>query len=176
MSKLHSHTYRMVGSFLAISLLAPLAYAQTTTTTVEQSTTQVQPAPVTKSKKARAAKPVEVTNTTVTTTQVESAPQPLVPRKTYNEDTLRKISKTLCTEGFKTYLGRDKSNLCLGKASPPDIAYSCVWDKKGTPVYPPTVSGPCNLDFAEHKGNVSVKGTQAECCFRAASGPALHAR
>ena len=182
MFKLKKNSVRALGGILGIALFMPLSFGQekTTTTTVEQSTTQVQtPAPVTRSKKAKARSSSSnevLSTTTTTTTQVESAPMPLAPRKLYDEDTLRKISKTICIQGFRSYIGRDKNNLCLGKASPPDIAYSCVWDKKGTAVYPPSVQGPCNLDFTEHKGSVSVKGTEAQCCFRAAQGPALTAQ
>lgn len=174
---------RLLGAMLGIALSASHSYGQektstTTSTTVEQSSTQVQPVTRTKKAKSRsrsgasAATAESISTTTTTVTQVESAPQPMVPRKTYDAETLKKISHTICTEGFKAYIGQDKSNLCMGKASPPDIAYSCVWTKKGTPVYPGTPQGPCNLDYTEHRGSVSVKGTEAQCCFRAASGPA----
>ncbi len=142
------------------------------TTTVQQSSTQVQTTPVRKKSKRVIQPSSTTTSTSSTTTVTEVKPPPPVARKVMDEETLKKMSETLCTKGFKAYVGTDKKNLCLGKASPPDIAYSCVWEKKGTPVYAPTLSGPCSLDFVEHRGNVSLKDLTAECCYRAAKGPA----
>jgi hypothetical protein len=115
-------------------------------------------------------------------------------RKVLNEDALKKISSSLCTKGFKAYVGTNKKNVCQSKASSPDIAYSCIWKKKGTPAYSPTLQGPCNLDYTEHRGNIITKdrfwpyppssygveprsnppssyGVEAQCCYRAAVGP-----
>lgn len=113
--------------------------------------------------------------TTTTTTEVK-------PRAVLDEETLKKISNTLCSEGFKAYVGNDKKNVCQSRASSPDLAYSCVWNKKGPVAYAPSEQGPCRLDFSEHKGSVIITkenykerppldyGMEAQCCFRAAQG------
>jgi len=159
--------------FLFVSVVS---FGQGATTTTEQTTTEVNT--VKPSKKARATMS-STTSTTITTT---SRPAPQV-RQVLDEDTLKKISHTLCSDGFKAYVGADKKNLCYGKANTPDIAYSCVWDKKGAAAYAPTAQGPCTLDFAEHRGSIIVTkeayssspplsyGKEAQCCFRAAVGP-----
>ncbi|MCC6273085.1 MAG: hypothetical protein IT572_06425 [Deltaproteobacteria bacterium] len=178
------------ASFCMLWLL-PYAHAQektTTTTTTVESVTQTPTAPTTtrRSKRVRRAPaPADttaVTSTTVTTTEVKPPPPKEVVRKVYDEEMLKKMSKTLCTEGFKAYVGTDKKNVCMNRATPPDLAYSCVWDKKGTPAFAPTPQGPCNLDYTVHADKVTVKkdnfpsnpplsyGMEAQCCFRAAKG------
>lgn len=119
---------------------------------------------------------------TTTTTEVAPPPPKEVVHKVYDEEMLKKMSKTLCTEGFKAYVGTDKKNICLGKATAPDIAYSCVWDKSGAAAFPASAEGPCNLDYTEHRGSIAVKkdlyanhppldyGKEAQCCFRPAKG------
>jgi len=64
----------------------------------------------------------------------------------------------------------------------PDIAFTCVWNKKGPSAFAPTSQGPCNLDYTEHQGSIIMKkesfpdgapldyGVEAQCCFRAAKG------
>ncbi len=156
------------------------ASAESKTTTVETNT-QVESTPAPTTKKSKVA-PVTTTTTyntrATTTTEVES-------RRVLNEDTLKKISDTLCTDGFKAYIGREKKNVCQGTAVAPDLAYSCVWKKKGTAAYDPSGQGPCNLDFVEHRGSRTITksdyvsrpplpyGTEAQCCFRAAKGTAV---
>ncbi len=153
------------------------SFGQSATTTTEQTTTEVQattPVP----KKAKKA----VTTSTSSSTTITTTSRPAQPRQVLDEETLKKISNTLCTEGFKAYVGSDKKNICQGKATTPDLAYSCVWDKKGAAAYAPTAQGPCTLDYAEHRGSVIVTketfasspplayGKEAQCCFRAAVG------
>jgi hypothetical protein len=185
--------FPILGLFLSGLLISPFSYGQekttTSTTTVEQTTTQV-PKKTTTHRKVRhvskPAQPVEEQTTSVTstttTTEVKPPPPKEVVHKVYDEEMLKKMSNTLCTDGFKAYVGGDKKNICLSKATPPDIAYSCVWSKKGTQAYAPTPQGPCNLDYTEHRGGITVKkdnfaknpplsyGTEAQCCFRAAKG------
>jgi len=171
----------------------PCAQAQektTTTTTTVESVTETPKAPTTTRRSKRVRRPAPapadtttaVTSTTVTTTEVKPPPAKEVVRKVYDEEMLKKMSKTLCTEGFKAYVGTDKKNVCMNRANPPDIAYSCVWDKKGTPAFAPTPQGPCNLDYTVHADKVTIKkdnfpsnpplsyGVEAQCCFRAAKG------
>ncbi len=173
---------------IAAYFISICSYGQektSTTTTVQETTTQVKPVRRSYRKVRPAPKPAEVTTSTISTsTTTEAEPPKMVARKVYDSETLKKISNTICTEGFKAYIGTDKKNVCLNKASPPDLAYTCVWDKKGTPAYAPTPQGPCSLDFVEHKGSVTIKkdtfphdaplsyGVEAQCCFRAAQGPA----
>jgi hypothetical protein len=155
------------------------AYAQqktTTTTTTVESKTQTK-TPV----KKKAAETTSVMSTT-TTTEVAPPPMKEVIHKPYDEEMLKKMSDTLCTEGFEAYVGTEKKNVCLGKAVPPDIAYSCVWDKDGPAVFTPTRQGPCSLDYTEHRGSITIKkdnyasdpplgyGKEVQCCFRPAKG------
>ncbi len=169
---------------MSVLLISHVSFGQTSTTS-----TTVEKTVETKTPKSM---PKE---TTVTTTTTQTVPPPTPPptkviqttsvtRKVYDEDMLKKMSDTLCTNGFKAYVGSDKKNVCLNKAVAPDFAYTCVWDKDGTAAYAPTVQGPCSLDLTEHKGSVIIKketyeddpplayGTEAQCCYRAASGPA----
>lgn len=158
---------KLALTVLALSLSASLAYGQTSTTTT---TTQ------TKAPKKAAAKTITTSETTVTT--------PAEPRQAMNQDMLKKVAGTLCAPGFQAYYGNDKKNVCQGKATAPDIAYSCVWAQKGTASYKPSAKGPCTLDFAEHADKVTITksdyksgpplkyGVEAECCFRAAKGAA----
>jgi hypothetical protein len=131
-----------------------------------------------------AAKPVDmqtVIQSTTTTTEVKPPPPKEVVHKVYDEDSLKKMSKTLCTDGFKAYVGAVKQNVCGTRVNAPDIAYTCVWDKDGNPAFAPTASGPCNLDYTKHQGSVVITkdaykdppltyGTQAQCCVRPAKG------
>lgn len=160
---------------LGASLGSSLSYGQSKTTTVEETTTRTTTPRTTK--KVTPASTTTTSNTTVTTTKEAEPRQPLT------EDTLKKMSKTLCTKGFKSYVGNDNKNICQGKATAPDIAYSCVWKEKGVAVYAPTEQGPCSLDYAEHQGSIIITkndyksnpplkyGVEAQCCFRAAKGP-----
>ncbi len=161
-----------LGVLVAMVFASPLAYGQGTTT--YQQTTIETKVPV--KKVAKKAKPIETTTTTLT---VVKEPE---PRAVLSQDTLKKIQNTMCADGFKAYIGNDKKNVCGGKATAPDIAYTCVWKSKGPMAFAPTHKGPCNLDFAEHQGDMSVTrekfssspplkyGTDAQCCYRAAKG------
>ena len=194
-------SFCLLTTALGAFLFSPMASAQeksttTTTTTIEATTVKPAPAPAKKSvapkpvvKKAPAAPATtatSVTSTTTTTEVVKPPPPPqMVARKPYDEETLEKMRETICAPGFKAYVGTDKKNVCLTKATAPDIAYSCVWDKDGPPAFAATTQGPCNLDFTEHRGRVVIKketfaddpplsyGKEAICCYRAAVGPAL---
>jgi len=184
----------LMGISLGVLLVANFAIAQekttTTTTTVEATTTKAPAAhrarPVAK---PVAAKPAATNTSTsvmsTTTTEVVQPPPPIqkeVVHKVYDEEMLKKMSDSLCTEGFKAYVGQDKKNVCASHAAPPNIAYSCVWDKKGTEAFAPTQQGPCSLDYTDHNGTVIIKkenfandppldyGKQAECCVRPAKG------
>lgn len=148
-----------------------------TKTTVEETTTQTT-VPTGKRNKP-------VTTSSTSTTEVVTKTQ---PRKVLDEEALKKMSNTLCTDGFKSVVGVDKKNVCQGKAAAPDIAYSCVWNKKGAAAYAPTEQGPCSLDFAEHRGSIVITkedyssspplpyGTEVQCCFRAAKDPSVSNR
>jgi hypothetical protein len=169
-------------SFFAYGQTSPTGQTSTTTTTTIEQTTKTPPS--TKKRVSKpAAKPVEQTTIQSTTTTTEVTPPPPqkeVVRKVYDEEALKKM--TICVEGFKSYVGSNDKNVCRGKATPPDIAYTCKWDKKGPPAFSPTQQGPCSLDFTEHRGGIVIKkdnfpsgpplsyGTQVECCFRAAKG------
>ena len=167
--------FPILSALLAMSAFSSVSSAQekTVTTTVET----VQPAP----KRKGRAEPAPTVITT-TTTVVTPPPPKEVVRKVYDEEMLKKLSKTLCTDGFKAYVGTDKKNVCKSKATTPDFAFSCVWDKDGPPAFAPTTQGPCNLDYAEHQGSIKIQkenfpshppldyGLEAECCFRAAKG------
>jgi len=147
----------------------------TTQTTKQTVTTPAKPA--VKKAAAKAAPTVETTESTVTTT-------PAAARPSYDQEALKKMNNTLCAKGFDAKVGNDNKNLCSGKATPPDLAYSCIWTKKGEAAYAPTLQGPCNLDNTEHRGDIVITkadyksspplpyGTKVECCFRAAKGPA----
>ena len=169
-------SFSILSAYLGMLMFCPVLYGQakTTTTTVET----VQPAPA---RKGRRAQPAPVVTTTTTTVETPPAPKEIV-RKVYDEDTLKKISDTLCAEGFKAYVGTDKKNVCKTNATAPDFDYSCVWQKKGPPAFAPSLQGPCNLDYAEHKGSIKIGrdnfpshppldyGMEPQCCFRAAKG------
>lgn len=104
-------------------------------------------------------------------------------RKVVTQDDLKNMSDSLCVEGFKSYTGNDRKNVCQGKASLPDLAYSCVWVGDGDAAYAPTHHGPCALELSEHRQSVMITktefnsdapfayGTEVHCCFRAAQGP-----
>ena len=157
----------IVGLALSASFGIQSSYGEST---VIQSTTQTVKSPA----KSRTAT-VETTKSTVVIT-------PAIPRPVYDQATLKKMSDTLCVEGFSAKVGNENKNVCFGKATAPDIAYSCLWMKKGESAFPTTREGPCNLDFAEHAGTIIITkgdyksrpplayGTKIECCFRAASG------
>jgi len=186
-----------VGVTLSLAFTIPYAYAQTTTTTttLEQQTTTSEVKVVPRKRVRRVVKrrttpapavvvqPVEATTTIQSTTTTTTPPPPrMVARKPYTEGELKKLGDSLCTKGYKSYVGTVEKNVCNPQAKSPDIAYTCVWDEKGPQVYPQNTQGPCSLDFAEHKGNVVIQkdkfpdpplafGTEAQCCVRAASGP-----
>ncbi len=159
-----------------LSKSAP-SFAETTTTT-EQVTTESHVVPRVVHHRARRARPVSTRTLHTTETIVQTT-----PRKILDEDMLKKISSTLCTEGFKAYVSRDRKNVCQGMAMAPDLAYSCVWNKSGASAFSPVDQGPCNLDFVEHRGSVIITkndyqsnpplsyGVEAQCCFRAAQDP-----
>ena len=177
--------FTILTAFLGTLMLCPVSYGQEKTVTTTVETIQPTPAPRRKGRRAPAPAPTVVTTTT---TVVTPPPPREVVRKVYDEETLKKISKTLCTEGFKAYVGTAKKNVCKSKAAMPDIAFTCVWNKKGPSAFAPTPQGPCNLDYAEHQGSIIMKketfpddppldyGVEAQCCFRAAKGfePATH--
>lgn len=156
---------------LVILLNHQISYGEKKTTTVEETKTTTSTPAAGKSRKAATG----TTTTTRYTTTKESE-----PRIVLDQEALKKMSKNLCTEGFKAYVSNDKKNVCAGRATMPDIAYSCVWDKKGDAAYAATVKGPCNLDFTEHRGSIVMTksyytsypplpyGSEAQCCVRAA--------
>jgi len=160
------------------------SFSQTTTsTTVESVTTKTPVAPVKRApvRRSTSARPVEQTTavTSTTTTTVPPPPKEVV-HKVYDEEALKKMSKNLCSAGFKAYVGTDKKNVCLNQATPPDLAYSCVWDKNGVSAFEASDKGPCNLDYTTHHGSVTIKkdlyknnppldyGKEVQCCFRPA--------
>lgn len=142
---------------LGTFIISHLSYGQSTTSTTTQSKGQVT---------------TEVSTTT-----------PATPRPSYDQEALKKMNDTLCVEGFDAKVGNDNKNICSGQATTPDIAYSCIWKKKGEAAYPATRQGPCRLDNSEHRGNIMITkadykssppldyGTKVECCLRAAIGP-----
>jgi hypothetical protein len=183
-------TFSILSIFFGIFLMAHVSYGQekttTTSTTVEATTVKTPVAPVKKAPVKKNTAPVntstEVISTTTTTEVVPPPPPKEVAHKVYDAETLAKMSNAVCVQGFKAYVGNDKKNICQGKANPPDIAYSCVWNKKGAPAYPATPEGPCSLDYTQHQGSITIKkdnfasnpplayGKEAQCCFRAAKG------
>lgn len=156
-----------------------LSYAEQKVTTTEETTTQTTTTP--RGSKKAPATTTTTSNTSATVTK-EAAPKPeLDSRTVLNEEMLKKMSNTLCTDGFKAYVGSDKRNICQSRVTAPDIAYSCIWDKRGNAAYAPTPQGPCSLDFTDHKGSIVITkndfsnpplpyGTEAQCCYRAAQG------
>lgn len=158
-----------VGAIIGMLIVAHFVYGETSSTTIEQTTVQT-----VKPRVVKKAKPAIETTTTVTTVKEAE------PRQVLTQDTLKKVSDTLCTKGFKPYIGNDKKNVCRGKVSAPDIAYSCVWDSKGPAAFEPDTKGPCSLDFARHQGNIIIDkasyvsrpplkyGVEAQCCVRTA--------
>ena len=187
--------FSILSASFAVLMISPIAFGQekttTSTTTIETIQTQP-PAPVKKTyrpvRKPAAAKAApapapattSVMSTTTTTTEVKPPPPKEVVNTVYSEDQLEKMSKQLCVEGFKAYVGSDKNNVCKSKATTPDFAYSCVWDKDGPAAFAADAKGPCNLDHVEHKGSVIITkdnfaddpplkyGAEALCCFRPA--------
>lgn len=124
-------------------------------------------------------KPATVTTNKTTITSKSE------PRQVLTEGDLKNMSpNNLCVDGFKPYVGNDTKNVCQSKATTPDIAYSCVWKQDDSDsAYQPTEKGPCTLDFAEHKGSITILkndfasnpplsyGSEAQCCYRAAQDP-----
>lgn len=164
-------------SILTLSLSAALvssAFAQSSTTSNTTTITTTQSKSPVARHHAKKAAPL-ITDTTVTSTPAE-------PRQVLSQDMLKNIKGTICSPGFRAYIGNDKKNVCQSKATSPDLAYSCVWDSKGTEAYKPSSKGPCMLDFAEqvdkvvmtksdYKSSPPLKyGVEAQCCFRAAKG------
>jgi hypothetical protein len=178
-------SFSILSIFFGIFLMASFSYGQekstTTSTTVEATTTKT---PVKKAHSKKSAAPASSTTemtTTTTTTAVAPPPPPReIAHTVYDEEMLKKMSSSVCVQGFKAYVGSNKKNVCQGRANTPDIAYSCVWNKKGAPAYPATPEGPCTLDYTQHQGSVIIKrdsfasnpplsyGTEAQCCIRAA--------
>lgn len=173
----------VLGVFLGTLFISHLSFGQSTTstssttqTTKQTVTTPAAPAKPAKKAAAKAAPTVETTESTVTTT-------PATPRPAYDQAMLKKMN--LCVDGFDGKAGNDNKNVCSGMATAPDMAYACIWKKKGEAAYPSTPQGPCKLDNTEHRGNVIITkadyksspplpyGTKVECCFRAAKGPAV---
>lgn len=155
-------------------------YNNKKTTTVEQTTTQTTSKVPVAVRAVKKAAPVTTTTSKTTTLTVKDGNM----RKVLDENALKKMSDLLCVAGFRPYVGNDKKNVCQGKASAPDIAYSCVWKEQGNAAFAPTDQGPCALDYSKHQESVVVTkneyssrpplpyGTEAQCCFRAAQGPA----
>ncbi len=180
----------VVSLSLGVLLTSQIASAAETynnkkTTTVEQTTTQTSTTTAPRATPRAAPKVVPVTTTSNTTTTLTTKEGEL--RKVLDEDALKDLAKLdngLCAEGFKSSVGNDNKNICQGKGVAPDIAYSCIWKEEGNAAYAPTPQGPCTLDYAEHKGSIIVTkndyksfpplpyGSEAQCCFRAAKGPA----
>lgn len=188
MLNLNKISQAIVAVSLGALLSTQATYAANTydnkkTTTVEQTTTQTSStAPRAPVRRAPSVTPV-TTTTSDTVTRTSKAGE---LRTVLDEDALKKIDHTLCTKGFKAYVGNDKKNVCQGKAVAPDLAYSCIWSEDGSAAYAPTPQGPCGLDYAEHQTSVIITkseytaspplayGTEAQCCFRAAQGPATN--
>lgn len=174
-SKVGKKMLPTLGGLLMVGVLAAPVFgtAQEKTTTIQETTTSTT-VPATKKK---------VPATTSTTTTTEITTKETQPRQVLDVEALKKMEDTLCADGFKAYVGTDKNNVCQTKATAPDIAYSCVWDKQGTAAFAPTAQGPCKLDFTNHSGSIVVTkteydsppplsyGKEAQCCFRAAQGP-----
>ncbi len=187
MSQFQKKSFVTLSLFLGVLCASHITLATNTydnkkTTTVEQTTVQTTstapaPAPVKK-----AAPTTPLTTTTTNTTTLTTKPGEL--RKVLDEAALKKMSDSLCVKGFKPYVGNDTKNVCQGLAVVPDLAYSCVWTDAGSAAFAPTVQGPCTLEYAEHKKSLIITktdystspplpyGTEAQCCFRAAQGPA----
>src|SRR5215467_14351226 len=139
-----------MGSFLISSISYGQASGQTTqttttSTTLEQQTTQKATRThkkVSHPKSTTTAVPPASTTTVIqsntTTTEVKPPPPKEVVHKVYDEEALKKMANTLCTNGFKAFVGATKKNVCSMKATAPDIAYTCVWDKEGNPAFAPT--------------------------------------
>lgn len=148
---------------LGTLIMSHQSFAQGSTTNTTQTTTTP----------AKGKATVETKTTTTT---------PAAPRPAYDQEALKKMDDTLCTDGFDAKVGNDNKNICSGLASPTDIAYSCIWTKKGEAAYPATPRGPCYLDSARHDRTIVITkadyksspplpyGTKVECCFRAAAG------
>ncbi len=174
---------KMISLSFCALLISSVSFAQTKTTTIEEETTEVQSTTKVPVKKTKSTVEPFTTSSSNTTSSTSTTVEVEQPRKVYSEDTLKKISNTLCTDGFKAYVGSDKKNICQSRVTPPDIAYTCVWDKKGTMAFAPSVQGPCSLDYTEHKGSLVITkdayrskpplsyGVEAQCCYRAAKGP-----
>jgi len=185
--------FSMVGGLLGMVFLFSMAFAQekttTSTTTVETIQQTKTPAPAVKSAPVRkttsttrpaAKQETTAISTTTTTTEVKPPPPKEVVHTVYDEDSLEKMKDKLCSAGFKAYVGSADKNVCKTLATPPDMAYSCVWDKDGPAAFAATKQGPCNLDYTEHRGNVVIKkdqfkddpplsyGKEAQCCYRPA--------
>jgi len=187
---LNKALFSILSLSLGTFLFSTISYGQTTSTTTTSTTVQETTKKATTStrkkavKPAATAKPVDSTTvyqSTTTTTEVKPPPPKEVIHKVYDEEALKKMSKTLCTDGFKAYVGSAKANVCSTRAAAPDIAYSCVWDKDGNPAFAPTASGPCNLDYTKHQGSIVITkdafkdpplsyGKEAQCCVRPAKG------
>lgn len=183
MFKINKISLALLSLSLGSLLSSNFSYAASTydnkkTTTVEQTTTQTtSTAPVV----YRAKKVVPVTTEKTTTLTVKEGE----PRQVLDEDALKKMADSLCVEGFKAYVGNDNKNVCQGKATVPDLAYSCVWHENGNAAFSSDPQGPCTLDFSEHQKSIVVTkneytaspplpyGTEAQCCFRAAQGPSV---
>lgn len=158
-----------VGAIAGVLIVGHFVYAETSSTTVQQTTVQT-----VKPRVVKKAKPVVEETTTITTVKESE------PRQVMTQDTLKKLSDSLCTKGFKPYFGTDKKNVCRSKAETPDIAYSCVWKDKGPAAFEPDMKGPCGLDFARHSGRIVIDkntytsgpplkyGVEAQCCVRTA--------
>lgn len=184
-------TSPVLGALFGFLFLFSYGLAQektTTTTTTMEQTTQT---PVKKSSsqhvrktttKAKATPEPQTTTSVYSTTTTTEVKPKIIDRKVYDEGTLKKLGNNLCANGFKAYVGNVKTNVCLRQANPPDISYTCVWNEKGPQAFPSNTQGPCNLDYTEHHGSITIRkdnfpnpplafGTEAQCCYRAAKGP-----
>lgn len=166
-----------LGVFFLGTALAQPAPGTTSTTTVETTTKKV---PASKKVPAKVEEKTTTSTTVVTPPPPPPAPEePKAPRAVYDQEALKKMEGKLCVEGFKSYVGTESKNVCNSIATPPDLAYTCAWDKDGPEAFPATNQGPCTLDYAEHRGDVVITrekwkdnppmkyGAKAMCCFRA---------
>lgn len=185
-----------IFSILLGAFVSAQVYAETKTTTTEETTVQTKTVPQktsttqttstvqTSPPRHSTVKPKPATTTTTYNNTSETTITNFEPRKVMDEEALKKIQATLCTPGFKAYISTDVRNVCQSTVKVPDIAYSCVWKKKGPAAFAETDQGPCSLDFTKHNGSVAVSkatyphnaplayGTEAQCCLREAKDPA----
>ncbi len=74
------------------------------------------------------------------------------------------ISQNLCAQGYKSYIGMDKKNICQNNPATPDNIYSCVLIESKTSAQNIDRPEPCNLNFAQNTGSLVV--TQKNTSYR----------